>query len=117
MKKINTRRKYLNMEGNLGAAFQLYLNSLNNAALTSFDEWLKQNYYFTNMQEVNLPSSSSLQTGRAVSGPTYYTIPGTLIETRYIQENRNTQPETNELSAPEGKEKRTLVLITNQDIS
>ena len=55
MKKINTRRKYLNMEGNLGAAFQLYLNSLNNAALTSFDEWLKQNYY--------LPSSSSLQTG------------------------------------------------------
>ena len=109
MKKINTRRKYLNMEGNLGAAFQLYLNSLNNAALTSFDEWLKQNYY--------LPSSSSLQTGRAVSGPTCYTIPGTLIETRYTQENRNTQPETNELSAPERKEKRTLVLITNQDIS
>ena len=69
------------------------------------------------MQEVNLPSSSSLQTGRAVSGPTYYTIPGTLIETRYTQENRNTQAETNELSEPERKEKRTLVLITNQDIS
>ena len=69
------------------------------------------------MQEVNLPSSSSLQAGRAVLGPTYYTIPGTLIETRYTQENRNTQAETNELSEPERKEKRTLVLITNQDIS
>ena len=47
------------MEGNLGAAYQLYLNSLNNSPLTSFDEWLKQNYYFTNMQKVNLPGSSN----------------------------------------------------------
>ena len=48
------------MEGNLGAAYQLYLNSLNNSPLTSFDEWLKQNYYFTNMQKVNLPGSSNV---------------------------------------------------------
>ena len=48
------------MEGNLGATYQLYLNSLNNSPLTSFDGWLKQNYYVTNMQKVNLPSSSSV---------------------------------------------------------
>ena len=40
------------MERNLGAAYQLYLNSVNNSPLTSFDEWLKQNYYFTNTQNV-----------------------------------------------------------------
>ena len=56
----NIRRKYLNLEGNLEATYRFYLNSLNNSPLTSFDEWLKQNYYFTNMQEVNLPSSSSV---------------------------------------------------------
>ena len=50
--KINIRRKYLNMEPNLGATYQLYLNSVNNSPLTSFDEWLKQNYYFTNTQNV-----------------------------------------------------------------
>ena len=70
------------MEGNLGAAYQLYWNSINNSSLTSFDEWLKQNYYFTNMQKVNLPSSSSLQTERAVSSPTYCTVPRTSTETR-----------------------------------
>ena len=47
--KINIRRKYLNMERNLGAAYQLYLNSVNNSPLTSFDEWFKQNYYFTKL--------------------------------------------------------------------
>ena len=36
------------------------MNSLNNSPLASFDGWLKQNYYFTNMQKVNLPSSSSV---------------------------------------------------------
>ena len=82
MKKINIRRKSLNMEGNLGAAYQLYLHSLNNSPLTSFDEWLKQNYSFTNIQKVNLPSNSSLQTERAVSSQTYCIIPGTLIEPR-----------------------------------
>ena len=46
----NSRRKFLNMERNFGAAYQLYLNSLNNSPLMGFDEWLKQNYYFTNMQ-------------------------------------------------------------------
>ena len=44
MKKKDIRRKYLNMEGILGAAHQLYLNSVNNSPLTSFDERLKQNY-------------------------------------------------------------------------
>ena len=39
---------------------KLNLNSLNNAPLTSFDEWLKQNYCFTNMQKVNVRSSSSM---------------------------------------------------------
>ena len=34
----NIGGKYLNVEGNLGAACQLYLNSLNNSPLTSFDE-------------------------------------------------------------------------------
>ena len=48
------------MDRNLGATYQLYLNSLNNSPLTSFDEWLKQNYYFTNMQKVNFPSSLSV---------------------------------------------------------
>ena len=48
------------MKGNLRATYRLYLNSLNNSPLKSFDEWLKQNYYFTNMQEINLPSSSSM---------------------------------------------------------
>ena len=47
--KINIRRKYLNMERNLGAPYQLYLNSVNNSPLTSFDEWFKQNYYFTKL--------------------------------------------------------------------
>ena len=48
MKKINNiRRNYLNMEVDLGAAYQFYLNSMNNSPVTSFDEWLKQNYYFT----------------------------------------------------------------------
>ena len=35
---------YLNMEGILGAAYQLYLNSVNNSPLTSFDKCLKRNY-------------------------------------------------------------------------
>ena len=60
MNKFNIKRKYLNVEGNLEAAYQLYLNSLNSSPFTSFDEWLKQNYYFTNMQKVNLPSSSRM---------------------------------------------------------
>ena len=42
--KKNIRRKYLNMKGVLGAAYQLYLNSVNNSPLISFDEWLKRNY-------------------------------------------------------------------------
>ena len=42
--KINIRRKYLNIKANLGTAYQLYLNSVNNSPLTGFDEWLKQNY-------------------------------------------------------------------------
>ena len=29
--------------------YQLYLNSVNNSPLTSFDEWFKQNYYFTKL--------------------------------------------------------------------
>ena len=94
------------MEGNLGAAYQLYLNSLNNSPRTSFDEWLKQNYYFTNMQKVNLPSSSNLHTERAVSSPTYYTIPGTSVETRDTKENTGTQPDTNELSASAPEKKK-----------
>ena len=98
------------MERNLGAAHQLYVNSVsNNSPLTSFEEWLKHNYYFTNTQKVNLPSSSSLQTERAVSSLKYYTIPGTSVETKETQENTCTQAGTNELSAPEKKEKRTLV--------
>ena len=41
--KINIRRKYLNMERNLGVAYQLYLNSVNNnSPLTSFDEGLNK---------------------------------------------------------------------------
>ena len=48
MKKTNNiRRKYLNMEVDLGAVYQFYLNSMNNSPVTSFGEWLKQNYYFT----------------------------------------------------------------------
>ena len=58
------------MKGNLGAAYQLYLHSMNNSPLTSFGEWLKQNYYFTSMQKVKFPSSLSLQTERAISSPT-----------------------------------------------
>ena len=86
------------MKQNLGVVDQLYLNSVNNnSPLRSFDEWLKQNYYFTNMQKVNLPSSSSLQTERAVSSPTYYTIPGPSVETRETQENTSSQAGTNEL--------------------
>ena len=42
--KKNIRGKYLDMERILGAAYQLYLNSVNNSPLTSFDEWLKRNY-------------------------------------------------------------------------
>ena len=97
------------MEQNLGAAYQLYLNFVNNSPLTSFDEWLKQNYSFTNTQKGNLSSSSSLQTEKAVSSPTFYTIPETLVETRKAQEHTSIQERTNELSAPEKKKKRTLV--------
>ena len=93
------------MERNLGAAYQLYWNSVNNSPLTSFDEWLKQNYYFTNTLKVNLPSSSSLQKERAVSSPTYYAIPGTSVETRETQENTSTQASTNELSTSEKKKR------------
>ena len=57
------------------------------------------------MQKVNLPSSSSLQTERAVSSQTYCTIPGTSIETRDTQENTSIQADTNELSAPELKKR------------
>ena len=91
------------MEGNLGAVYQLYLLSLNNSPLTSFDEWLKQSYCFTNMQKVNLPSRSSLETERAVSSQTHCTVPGTSIETRNTQEKTSTQADTNEQSAPEKK--------------
>ena len=42
------------MEGNLGAAYQLYLNSMIKSQRSSFDEWVKQNYCFTNVQKVNL---------------------------------------------------------------
>ena len=98
------------MDGSLGAAYQLYLNSLNNSPLASFDEWLKQNFYFTNMQKVNLPSNSSLQTERAFLSQRYCTIPETSIETRDTQENTSTLADTNELSPPEKR-------ITNQNIS
>ena len=40
------------MGGNLGAAYQLYLNSMIKSPLTSFDEWIKQDYYFATMQKV-----------------------------------------------------------------
>ena len=94
------------MERNLGAAYQLYLNSVsNNSPLTSFEEWFKHNYYFTNTQNVNLPSSSSLQIERAVSSLTYYIIPGTSVEARETQENTSTQADTNELSTPEKKKR------------
>ena len=46
-----------------------------------------------------------MQTERAVSSPTYYTVPGTSVEIRETQENASTQPGTNELSAPEKKKK------------
>ena len=46
-----------------------------------------------------------MQTERAVSSPTYYTIPGTSVETRETQENTSTQAGTNELSAPEKKKR------------
>ena len=83
------------MERNLGAAYQLYLNSVsNNSPLTSFEELFKHNYYFTNTQNVNLPSSSSLQIERAVSSLTYYIISGTSVETRETQENTSTQADT-----------------------
>ena len=39
--------------------YQLDLNSLDKSPITTFDEWLKQNYYFTNMQKGNLPGSSN----------------------------------------------------------
>ena len=48
------------MEENLGAAYQLYLNSLNNLPPTNFNELRKQNYYDTNIQKVNLPDSSNV---------------------------------------------------------
>ena len=94
---------------------------MNNSPLTSFDEWLKQNYYFTNTQKVNLASSSSLQT--AVSSPTYFAIPVT-VETRETQENTSTQAGTNELSAPEKKKRerwsesqtKTLVYLWKEHI-
>ena len=93
------------MERNLGAAYQLYLNSVsNNSPLTSFEEWFKHNYYFTNTQNVNLPSSSSLQIERAVSSPTYI-IPGTSVEARETQENASSQADTSELSTPEKKKR------------
>ena len=79
---------------------------MNNSPLTSFDEWLKQNYYFTNTQKVSLPCSSRLQTERAVSSPTYCTSPGTSLETRETREHRNTQAGT---VSTRKKEKRTLV--------
>ena len=104
------------MEWNLRAAYQLYLNSLNNSPLRKFDEWPKQNYYFTSKQKVSLSSSSSFKRERAVSSPTYSKIPGTSIETRGTQENKSTQADTNELSAPE-KKKKTLVRITKKDSS
>ena len=34
----NIKRNYLNVEESLGAVYQLYLNSMNNTPLTSFDE-------------------------------------------------------------------------------
>ena len=46
-----------------------------------------------------------MQTERAVSSPTYYTIPGTSVETRETQKNTNTQAGTNERSAPEKKKR------------
>ena len=42
---------------------------------------------------------------RAVSSPTYYTIPGTSVETRETQENTSTQAGTNKLPAPEKKKR------------
>ena len=44
-----------------------------------------------------------MQTERAVSSQTYWSIPGTSIETRDMQENTSTQADTNELWAPEKK--------------
>ena len=79
---------------------------MNTSPLTSFDDLLKQNCYFTNTQKINLPSSSSLQTERAVSSPTYHIIPGTsVVDTRETQENTSTQAGTNELPAPEEKKR------------
>ena len=46
-----------------------------------------------------------MQTERAVSSPTNYTIPGTSVETRETQENTSTQAGTNELPAPEEKKR------------
>ena len=40
-----------------------------------------------------------MQTERAVSSPTNYTVPGTSVETRETQENTSTQAGTNKLSA------------------
>ena len=45
------------------------------------------------------------QVCKQISCPTYYTIPGTSIETRDTQENTSTQADTNELSAPEKKKR------------
>ena len=46
-----------------------------------------------------------MKTERAVSSPTYYTIPGISIESRDTQENTSTQANTSELSAPEKKKR------------
>ena len=112
------------MERSLGASYQIYLNSVNNSPLTSFDKWLKQNYYFTNIQKVNLPSNPSLQTERAISSPAYYTVPGTSVETRDTQENTSTQADTNELSTPKKKKEecwsesqtKTLVYLSKEHL-
>ena len=47
-----------------------------------------------------------MQTERAVSSPTYHTIPGTSVETRDTQANSGTQADTNELSAPAPEKKK-----------
>ena len=59
------------------------------------------------MQKVNLSSSSSLQTERAVSCQICWTIPGTSVETRDTQENTSTLADANELSAPEKRKRES----------
>ena len=56
-------------------------------------------------QVKHIPSSSGLQTERAVSSQIFCTIPETSIETRGTQENTSTQAVTNELSASEKKKR------------